>query len=665
MWEAGDVSLAQTLTDDDHLRPVLFNELRAAITSRVPVTVAPTGGDYATPHAAVAAGETYVVVTKADYSFTTKLSIPSGVIVECQPGTVFQQANGANIANSLVDIASNAGLSWVTIDGNKANNLSHGRGITIAGGSNSFVEHVVVLQTRDHAINIRDGAQYNTISHVYCEDIEGAGVVISGASTWNYVDNVITKTATNSGVYITSSDHNFATNCRSSATYYGFDVFDSLDCSFEDCVAIDPTFDQFHVEDSQDVAYINCVGSGGSRDGLAVYSTVLSSKLATNITISNLQTKGAPHYGVNLVGTASLNIKTVSIMGGDITDATGYGIYSTYTNGLHIGGGVMIDGNGGGTYDGIRLDVGTIHGSIGGAHILSNGGYAIRIQDASVDDFQIGANTYSGNGVDGILNNSTGTISSLNPKLDIIFDATAARAVRAARHASSTGTNLTIQAGGAVSAGTNTTGGSLILSAGIATGTARSAIQFNVPTPGSSGTADNTPTWAGTVWQASANGPVISLAANSSTTGLPLSSNAFAVRGNVAGGIVAYRHTTTNSAGNNFTTQAGGATSGATNKDGGTLVLKSGISTGTGLSQILLQTPDLGSTGTTDNGYTTRAIIDNNGLAIAANHINVSTAKTPSSASDTGTAGDIAWDTSFIYVCTATNTWKRVAIATW
>lgn len=39
--------------------------------------------------------------------------------------------------------------------------------------------------------------------------------------------------------------------------------------------------------------------------------------------------------------------------------------------------------------------------------------------------------------------------------------------------------------------------------------------------------------------------------------------------------------------------------------------------------------------------------------------------KTPANASATGTAGEIAWDSSYIYVCTATNTWKRIAIATW
>lgn len=38
---------------------------------------------------------------------------------------------------------------------------------------------------------------------------------------------------------------------------------------------------------------------------------------------------------------------------------------------------------------------------------------------------------------------------------------------------------------------------------------------------------------------------------------------------------------------------------------------------------------------------------------------------TPASASATGTVGTIAWDSSYIYIATGTNTWKRVAIATW
>lgn len=37
----------------------------------------------------------------------------------------------------------------------------------------------------------------------------------------------------------------------------------------------------------------------------------------------------------------------------------------------------------------------------------------------------------------------------------------------------------------------------------------------------------------------------------------------------------------------------------------------------------------------------------------------------PVAANSTGVAGTWAWDAGFIYVCVATNTWKRVAIATW
>lgn len=39
--------------------------------------------------------------------------------------------------------------------------------------------------------------------------------------------------------------------------------------------------------------------------------------------------------------------------------------------------------------------------------------------------------------------------------------------------------------------------------------------------------------------------------------------------------------------------------------------------------------------------------------------------KTPASAAASGTAGTIAWDSSYIYICTATDTWKRAEIATW
>ena len=41
------------------------------------------------------------------------------------------------------------------------------------------------------------------------------------------------------------------------------------------------------------------------------------------------------------------------------------------------------------------------------------------------------------------------------------------------------------------------------------------------------------------------------------------------------------------------------------------------------------------------------------------------TAKTPASSSAAGNQGDICWDANYVYVCIATNTWKRSALATW
>jgi hypothetical protein len=54
-------------------------------------------------------------------------------------------------------------------------------------------------------------------------------------------------------------------------------------------------------------------------------------------------------------------------------------------------------------------------------------------------------------------------------------------------------------------------------------------------------------------------------------------------------------------AGNSLTVQAGGAVAGGTNENGGTLTLASGISTGTGLSNINFKIYSEGLSGSTDN----------------------------------------------------------------
>jgi hypothetical protein len=47
------------------------------------------------------------------------------------------------------------------------------------------------------------------------------------------------------------------------------------------------------------------------------------------------------------------------------------------------------------------------------------------------------------------------------------------------------------------------------------------------------------------------------------------------------------------------------------------------------------------------------------------NTINIPEARTPASATATGTKGDICWDDDYIYVCTDTDTWMRAELNTW
>lgn len=55
----------------------------------------------------------------------------------------------------------------------------------------------------------------------------------------------------------------------------------------------------------------------------------------------------------------------------------------------------------------------------------------------------------------------------------------------------------------------------------------------------------------------------------------------------------------------------------------------------------------------------------NDVITLNADQVIISNTHTPASASAAGTTGQIAWDANYIYICVATNTWKRVAISTW
>jgi len=50
---------------------------------------------------------------------------------------------------------------------------------------------------------------------------------------------------------------------------------------------------------------------------------------------------------------------------------------------------------------------------------------------------------------------------------------------------------------------------------------------------------------------------------------------------------------------------------------------------------------------------------------VAASGLRLSNPTVPASSTDTGTKGDISWDSNYLYVCTSGDTWKRAAMSTW
>ena len=99
-----------------------------------------------------------------------------------------------------------------------------------------------------------------------------------------------------------------------------------------------------------------------------------------------------------------------------------------------------------------------------------------------------GGNSYVASG-----NLGVGTAS---PAADLSFGGTLARTIQVDRNtgAGTNGGGLTLQAGGALSGGSNYNGGTLTLASGVATGTGTSAIEFKTASGGTSGAVDSAPT---------------------------------------------------------------------------------------------------------------------------------------------------------------------------
>lgn len=139
---------------------------------------------------------------------------------------------------------------------------------------------------------------------------------------------------------------------------------------------------------------------------------------------------------------------------------------------------------------------------------------------------------------------------------------------------------------------------------------------------------------------------------------------------------------------NTFNVQASSWTAGTLNKPHVKMLTGNVAPTNTGTYVGVEIAPSMGASttadwtvfkvnpGTTNGGTTklladfavanaTRVSIDTTGTITTEGAIRIRNAKTPASATATGVQGEICWDANYLYVCIATNTWKRVALSTW
>jgi hypothetical protein len=74
---------------------------------------------------------------------------------------------------------------------------------------------------------------------------------------------------------------------------------------------------------------------------------------------------------------------------------------------------------------------------------------------------------------------------------------------------------------------------------------------------------------------------------------------------------------------------------------------------------VVVDTPS----GTANTKQITVSNLLSNSANVRATSIKGTTA--PSTANTTGVAGEIRYDSSYVYICVATNTWKRASLSTW
>jgi hypothetical protein len=326
----------------------------------------------------------------------------------------------------------------------------------------------------------------------------------------------------------------------------------------------------------------------------------------------------AERFVVNTFGSQTLNINNFAptgAVGNNLFIGNG-GANSTFTSGdagsynVGVGFGTLVDNTTGSFNTGLAF--GALNKNTTGAENMAVGVFALRDNTTGSYNVAIGTNS--------LLKNTTGNYNTAFSQTSLSNNTTGS--LNVAIGAFSLFSNTTGQANVGISQDAlafNTTGSNNVAIAkdagkfinnGSNNTLSENSLFIGVDTRAS--TSGNTnETVIG--YEGRGNGSNTTTLGNTSTTGTFLAAGNLNLTGQAATLLQTARHTTSNTAGNNLTLKVGGATSGATDKNGGDLVLESGVATGTGSSDIIFSTAAPGTTGTTNRNPAERMRINGDG----------------------------------------------------
>lgn len=338
-WTAGDVSGAQSLIANDHLRATHLNELRrVAGRAGHSVTVAPVGtpADYNTDgtadnvqiQAAIdevgVAGGGSVYLLKGTYYLAATLTVPYSniAIVGAGPGITHLQLNPHVNAHGVVAGANN--LTYYenqtfkdfSLDGdidNQDQNIGsqiyvESIGLILYGVSNASIENVTSSNWCKYGITIAhpDGGDSSRASHNRIINCRAYGSyfdeIVTNFSNYNLIDGCSVSEASHAGIYIKGGNGNVCVGNEASGNSVGLlgQYTDNLVMNSNQ--AIDNRLGGSGIS-LFEVGYSTCIGNtvqNTSFDGIRL-NAVHHSVIMGNVANDSGQSVGSTRVGIHLL----------------------------------------------------------------------------------------------------------------------------------------------------------------------------------------------------------------------------------------------------------------------------------------------------------------------------------------------------------------------------